>query len=428
MLKGKITLVYAMQDLGAVRAGGWHVDALLHMAYTPLVAMAAYLYVKAKFFYQELGFTKLLKQIKVKLKIVLILNATLLFSCRNIEKNGSVVIEIRMPTMQAQKLKGKYLYLYDLKTRIISDSALVESENTFLRIKLDTSFIPHLVGVKYIDTNNHFIYKRFIGFRNPYIAKTINNFFYLDRGVTVIGSYYDEKNYINIFEGSKQNFPFLKDISLRYIEKESKDFTAIINDNIKLIIQYPFSYHLLNQLYYYKEKFPNDDLKRMLSNFDEAVKKSELFKSFSDYFSESAQYDKLYPTNIKLADSSNLYYNIINPGARYNLIVFWASWCGPCRDEIAMLKKMDSVYKTKGLNICSISIDSNIDDWKSALKFEKMPWKQFIAIDSTKKVLDVYYNIKQIPRAYLFDRNKNLIAIFSGSKSELESKLNGLLW
>jgi hypothetical protein len=67
---------------------------------------------------------------------------------------------------------------------------------------------------------------------------------------------------------------------------------------------------------------------------------------------------------------------------------------------------------SKGLAITSISIDGDRDRWHTALHQEKMPWQQLIAIDSTKAFIDLHYDIKVIPKAYLFNQKKELIETF----------------
>ena len=43
--------------------------------------------------------------------------------------------------------------------------------------------------------------------------------------------------------------------------------------------------------------------------------------------------------------------------ARPLLINFWATWCDPCRDEFPDLVKIDSDYRSKGLELVAISLD-----------------------------------------------------------------------
>lgn len=64
------------------------------------------------------------------------------------------------------------------------------------------------------------------------------------------------------------------------------------------------------------------------------------------------------------------------------LLCFWASWCGPCRKEIPILKSIYHKFSSKNFEMISISLDSDTIQWKKALSEEKMNWLQTVDIET----------------------------------------------
>ncbi|WEK18638.1 MAG: TlpA disulfide reductase family protein [Candidatus Pedobacter colombiensis] len=92
---------------------------------------------------------------------------------------------------------------------------------------------------------------------------------------------------------------------------------------------------------------------------------------------------------------------------KYLIVDFWASWCGPCRQEIPHLKEVYKKYKDKGLDILAVSVDAKEADWKKAMAEEKMAWTQINAKES--KPVMASYLFSGIPYLVVVDKEGNII-------------------
>lgn len=91
------------------------------------------------------------------------------------------------------------------------------------------------------------------------------------------------------------------------------------------------------------------------------------------------------------------------------LIDFWASWCGPCRQAIPVLKQLYETYSSQGIEFVSISVDEKDADWKKALSSENMPWTQFQALNGGEEAMKLY-QFCGIPHFVLLDQEGNIIS------------------
>ena len=88
---------------------------------------------------------------------------------------------------------------------------------------------------------------------------------------------------------------------------------------------------------------------------------------------------------------------------------FWASWCGPCRQEIPHLKEAYKAYHDKGVEFFSVSIDKDGAAWRKAMKEENMPWEQAQASKAGKDVMKLY-QFSGIPYILILDKDGKIVA------------------
>ena len=97
----------------------------------------------------------------------------------------------------------------------------------------------------------------------------------------------------------------------------------------------------------------------------------------------------------------------IVPG-HVTLLDFWASWCGPCRQEIPFLKDLYARYHDRGFDIIACSLDQSESAWLRALDKEQMPWPQFSELMGWNGTITQQYGIQAIPYVILLDRQGNV--------------------
>ncbi len=100
----------------------------------------------------------------------------------------------------------------------------------------------------------------------------------------------------------------------------------------------------------------------------------------------------------------------VKPG-QYNMVEFWASWCGPCRGEIPHLRHVYEAYGKgeNAFNMISVSIDDKESDWKKALKEENMKWIQLCDLKGWKGEVINKYKIQGVPFCLILDKEGRII-------------------
>jgi thiol-disulfide isomerase/thioredoxin len=117
-------------------------------------------------------------------------------------------------------------------------------------------------------------------------------------------------------------------------------------------------------------------------------------------------------------------FNLDAMGGRVVLIDFWATWCGPCNEELPHLKKIAKEFAGQPFVMISVSSDKDEAVWKEFIQKHEMTWVQYR--DDDRKLSDAF-GVTSIPHYFTIDSDGVLTSEMMGSGSDVEGKLKKLI-
>jgi peroxiredoxin len=101
------------------------------------------------------------------------------------------------------------------------------------------------------------------------------------------------------------------------------------------------------------------------------------------------------------------------------LLNFWASWCGPCRQEMPILNDLHNKYASLGFAVLGVNVDA--DSAKAIGYLKDTPVDFPVLYDPESKVSEMY-SVSAMPSTAIIDRDGNVRMVHPGYKSGDEDK------
>ena len=95
---------------------------------------------------------------------------------------------------------------------------------------------------------------------------------------------------------------------------------------------------------------------------------------------------------------------------KVKVIDFWASWCGPCRQENPHVVALYKEFHPKGLEIIGVSLDNDKANWEKAIQDDGMTWYQGSDLKGWQSAVAQLYGVTAIPHTVLLDANNKIVA------------------
>lgn len=174
-----------------------------------------------------------------------------------------------------------------------------------------------------------------------------------------------------------------------YVLYDSKDlqYLKIVTDSLKKY--YPNSKHV----------------QALARDFENEL--SQMYASQLERLSEKIEPAKLNPD---LMNPEGKRISLESLRGKYVLLAFWSVQSKQCINENLELKEYYRLYNKKGFEIYQINLDPDENLWRSAVKFDELPWISTREDDPKNTVNARLFNVRELPANYLFDREGNIVA------------------
>lgn len=164
----------------------------------------------------------------------------------------------------------------------------------------------------------------------------------------------------------------------------------------------------------FKRDFPNSKYTKWLTTFIEP------------YRSLSELQDGMQAPDFKLPTPAGDSLSLRDLRGKYVLIDFWASWCGPCRQENPNIVRMYNRFQGKNFEILGVSLDKERDGWVKAIADDKLEWQHVSDLKFWDSMVTGLYAIQSIPATMIIDPEGRIVAR-NLRGAALEDKLTELL-
>lgn len=154
--------------------------------------------------------------------------------------------------------------------------------------------------------------------------------------------------------------------------------------------------------------YNTDSIDDLMTDFLALCKDSTKINQVNTILEKKKKIAKGMPApNFETVDVNNNHVNLSDFKGKYVYVDFWASWCGPCKQEIPYFKTLTSDFNGKNIAFLSVSVDAKKDAWEKAIVTHDLFGNLLYA--GSNDIIRNEYMVYSIPRFVLIDPEGNFV-------------------
>jgi thiol-disulfide isomerase/thioredoxin len=161
-----------------------------------------------------------------------------------------------------------------------------------------------------------------------------------------------------------------------------------------------------------------------LQTYPEEAPMNQQIKAMIDRNAATAKL-KTEPLDLKFTALDGTEIDLAKMRGKVVLIDFWATWCGPCVQEVPNVVEAYEDLHPKGFEIIGISLDKDKAKLEAFIKEKGMAWPQYFDGKGWQNEISSRFGIQSIPAMWLVDKKGMLVE--TNAREDLEEKVEKLL-